>query len=231
MRGGGRRDDTAGQRILDAAWDLLRTVGYPGLVDEVAERAGLARTTVYRRWPTKDHLAIAVAARMLGEVPIPGTGDLRAGLTGFATALAAVLVIVGGYATWTNLRPYTLQASIVINASPRQVRAILTDLNAYPRWNPSVISSQGRQRAGFTLTNQMRDSAGITTFTPVVLAVRPDRELRWIGKVGPGGIFDGEHTAPVRRRSRPPETGPRPRARPVPRSRPQSNRPLEHHPR
>ncbi len=40
----------------------------------------------------------------------------------------------------------------------------------------------------------MRDSTGTTTFTPVVLAVRPDRELRWIGRVGPGGIFDGEHS-------------------------------------
>lgn len=40
----------------------------------------------------------------------------------------------------------------------------------------------------------MRDSTGTTTFAPVVLAVRPDGELRWIGKVGPGGIFDGEHT-------------------------------------
>ncbi len=91
-RRGRPRDDTAGLRILDAARDLLRTEGYPGLsVDEVAERAGLAKTTVYRRWPTKDHLAIAVAARMLGEVPIPDTGALQADLTGFVTALAGQL--------------------------------------------------------------------------------------------------------------------------------------------
>jgi AcrR family transcriptional regulator len=57
-------------------------------VDDVAERAGVAKTTVYRRWPTKDHLAIAVGAQMLGEVPIPDTGNLRRDLTGFAGALA-----------------------------------------------------------------------------------------------------------------------------------------------
>jgi tetracycline repressor-like protein len=43
----------------------------------------------YRRWPTKDHLAVALAARILGEVPIADTADLRADLTGFA---AEVLV-------------------------------------------------------------------------------------------------------------------------------------------
>ncbi len=40
----------------------------------------------------------------------------------------------------------------------------------------------------------MHDATGNTTFTPTVLAVEPGHELRWIGRVGPGGIFDGEHT-------------------------------------
>jgi AcrR family transcriptional regulator len=66
--------------------------GYAALnMDEVAERAEVAKTTLYRRWPTKDHLAVAVAAQILGEVPIPDTGDLRRDLTEFATALAASL--------------------------------------------------------------------------------------------------------------------------------------------
>jgi AcrR family transcriptional regulator len=91
-RRGRPRDSDVDRRVLDAAWDLLHTVGYAGLtVDDVAERAGVAKTTLYRRWPTKDHLAVAVAARILGDVPIPGTGDLRADLTEFITALAASL--------------------------------------------------------------------------------------------------------------------------------------------
>jgi AcrR family transcriptional regulator len=86
------RDTTVERRVLDAARDLLHQAGYAGLtVDEVAERAGVAKTTLYRRWPTKDHLAIALAARMLGEVPIADTGDLRQDLTEFAAALAASL--------------------------------------------------------------------------------------------------------------------------------------------
>ena len=95
-RQGGRRgrprDSAVDSRVLDAAWDLLHAKGFAGLtVDEVAERAGTAKTTVYRRWPTKDHLAIAVGAQMLGEVPIPDSGDLCQDLIEFATALAESL--------------------------------------------------------------------------------------------------------------------------------------------
>jgi AcrR family transcriptional regulator len=91
-RRGRPRDGAVDRRVLSAAWDLLNAGGYAGLnVDEVAERAAVAKTTLYRRWPTKDHLAVAVAARMLGEVPIPDTGDLRRDLTEFASALAASL--------------------------------------------------------------------------------------------------------------------------------------------
>ena len=86
----GRPRDAAGERrVLSAAWGLLHAGGYAALnVDDVAERAGVAKTTLYRRWPTKDHLAIAVGAQMLGEVPISDTGDLRRDLTEFAAALA-----------------------------------------------------------------------------------------------------------------------------------------------
>ena len=110
------------------------------------------------------------------------------------SALAALMAILATYAVLTNTQPYTLQASIQINATPQQVWAILTDQAAYPSWNPFIISSSGRVQVGATLTNVMHDATGNTTFTPTVLVVEPGRELRWIGKVGPGGIFDGQHT-------------------------------------
>ena len=75
---------------------------------------------------------------------------------------------------------------------------MLADRAAYPRWNPFIVSSTGRLEAGATLTNRMHDATGDTTFTPTVLVIEPGRELRWIGRVGPGGIFDGEHTFTIR---------------------------------
>ena len=109
-------------------------------------------------------------------------------------ALAALVAIVTSYGVYTNVSPYTLQASIQIKATPQQVWAVLTDTAAYPDWNPFIESSRGELRVGATLTNVMHDATGNTTFTPTVLVVEPGHELRWLGKVGPGGIFDGEHT-------------------------------------
>jgi hypothetical protein len=109
-------------------------------------------------------------------------------------ALAIFVVVLTGYAVYTNVSPYTLQASIEIPATPQQVWAVLSDTADYPAWNPFIVSSRGALRAGATLTNVMHDATGNTTFTPTVLVAEPGRELRWIGRVGPGGIFDGEHT-------------------------------------
>jgi AcrR family transcriptional regulator len=52
---------------------MLRVGGYRELsLDEVARRAGTAKSSIYRRWPSKAALAAAVVRR---EVPAP-EGDL-----------------------------------------------------------------------------------------------------------------------------------------------------------
>jgi len=87
------RDSDADGRILQAARHALLTAGYAGLaIDEVAQHAGVAKTTLYRRWPTKDHLAIAVYADMLDrDVPVTDTGDVRADLSAYLKQIAAAL--------------------------------------------------------------------------------------------------------------------------------------------
>ncbi len=77
--------------VLTAAADLLAEVGYDGLsTDEVAKRAGVHRTTVYRRWPTKPELvADAVGLTAEEQVPIPDTGRLDDDLLALARLVAA----------------------------------------------------------------------------------------------------------------------------------------------
>jgi hypothetical protein len=134
--------------------------------------------------------------------PVPGPTPGRSRRTrrrrALLAAAAVIVALLAGYAAWTNAQPYTLQASVQISASPQRVWAILTDLRGYPRWNPFIISSRGQVRVGATLTNLMHDATGNTTFTPTVQVVEPGRELRWLGRVGPGGIFDGQHTFTIR---------------------------------
>jgi AcrR family transcriptional regulator len=80
------------ESVLKAATGLLLERGYTGLsTDEVAERAGIAKTTLYRRWPTKDHLAVAVVARLQAGDEITDTGDIRRDLPDYLEKIAAGL--------------------------------------------------------------------------------------------------------------------------------------------
>ncbi|GAA2426789.1 TetR/AcrR family transcriptional regulator [Actinomadura vinacea] len=91
-RRGRPRSEAADARILDAALESLLDRGYDRFsVDEVAMRAGVAKTTLYRRWPTKDHLIVTVVARLQDSVPVEYTGDVRADLTRYLGEIVAGL--------------------------------------------------------------------------------------------------------------------------------------------
>jgi AcrR family transcriptional regulator len=79
--------------VLAAAFDELRAVGFAALsIDDVAQRAGVHKTTVYRRWPTKaDLIGDAALAHADDHVPLPDTGDLATDLQLLARAVAANL--------------------------------------------------------------------------------------------------------------------------------------------
>src|SRR5258706_9171378 len=64
-RGRGRpRRAEADAEILDAALAMLRAGGYRDLsLDEVARRAGTAKSSIYRRWPSKAALAAEIVRR------------------------------------------------------------------------------------------------------------------------------------------------------------------------
>lgn len=65
--------------VLAAALEVFAERGYAGFsVDDVATRAGVNKTTVYRRWPTKVELVGAALASLRDRDPEPpDTGSLR----------------------------------------------------------------------------------------------------------------------------------------------------------
>ncbi|GAA4025454.1 TetR/AcrR family transcriptional regulator [Arthrobacter methylotrophus] len=57
------------QKILDATRELLGEEGFASLtVEGVAARAGVAKTTIYRRYRSRNDLALAVLLDMVGDV-------------------------------------------------------------------------------------------------------------------------------------------------------------------
>jgi AcrR family transcriptional regulator len=69
------------RRVLDAAIVELARSGYAGFrMDAVASLAAVNRTTIYRRWQSREALVTAVADRMgtpLRESPLPDTGQIE----------------------------------------------------------------------------------------------------------------------------------------------------------
>jgi AcrR family transcriptional regulator len=77
--------------VLDAAAQLILEKGFTDTsVAEIAERAGVNETSIYRRWGSKDNLALEVAlGRAEVAIPIPDTGSLRGDLLALARAITA----------------------------------------------------------------------------------------------------------------------------------------------
>jgi len=85
-RGRGRpRREGADAQILEMTLEVLTEKGYTDLtVDEVAERTKVAKTTIYRRWPSKGALvAAAVGTKVTPFVPAD-TGSLEGDLMAIA---------------------------------------------------------------------------------------------------------------------------------------------------
>lgn len=75
------RSADADRAILEATVDLLSEVGVEQTtVSAVVARSGVARATVYRRWPTREALIEAALSQVKGRPPIVPSGDLEADL-------------------------------------------------------------------------------------------------------------------------------------------------------
>jgi AcrR family transcriptional regulator len=97
------RSERSHRAILEAANDLLEERGFADLtIDEVAQRAGVSKPTIYRRWPTKGTLVFeAFSGDFLARQPLPDTGSLRGDLL---AALRAWIRVVKGTVTGRTLR-------------------------------------------------------------------------------------------------------------------------------
>lgn len=88
-----RRGKQLEDAILKVVWDQLRETGYEKLsMTQIAHLAGTNKNTIYRRWPKKVTLVMAVLERHAPKLTLKTdlTGDLRMDLI---TALSAITPI------------------------------------------------------------------------------------------------------------------------------------------
>ncbi|MCB9654468.1 MAG: SRPBCC domain-containing protein [Deltaproteobacteria bacterium] len=89
---------------------------------------------------------------------------------------------------------FELRTEIEIEAPAATVWAILTDTSMFPTWNPFIHRVEGELRLGSTLEVELgAPGKSKMIFKPTVVALEPNRALRWLGKLFMRGLFDGEH--------------------------------------
>jgi AcrR family transcriptional regulator len=92
-RPGGRTHDHS-VRIFNCVLEILGAEGYAALTfQNVAEKAEVSRSTLYRRWPTRADMVLdAIATSIYGRIQIADTGSLAGDLKATLTQMGRVLM-------------------------------------------------------------------------------------------------------------------------------------------
>jgi AcrR family transcriptional regulator len=78
--------------VLQAAFAVIGELGFGGAtIDAIAQRSGVARSTIYRHWPDRADLLIESMAHTVGSVGSVTIGDIRSDLVALAMQVGNVL--------------------------------------------------------------------------------------------------------------------------------------------
>jgi AcrR family transcriptional regulator len=82
------RDALIDTEVVAAVLSVLENGGYRAVtIDGIAKIVGRARSSLYRRWPSKRHLVAYAVVSELGENPAADTGTLRGDLLSAVSTL------------------------------------------------------------------------------------------------------------------------------------------------
>ncbi|WP_086830284.1 TetR/AcrR family transcriptional regulator [Streptomyces sp. NRRL B-24572] len=130
----GGRSARIGAQVHQAVTDLISERGYGNFtVGEVAARAGVADSSVYRRWGTLEALLTDVTlTRLNARSPMPDTGSLAGDLRTYAAQVAREITGPDGLAlvrlavALSSNGPQGLQAADVLRGErTRQLQSML----------------------------------------------------------------------------------------------------------
>ena len=103
-----KRVERSKRLVLEETYRQLTQGGMNGVsIDEVSKNTGVAKTTIYRHWPTRSALLMDACSRLGGTPPAPKRGSLRADLMALAGGIAKELPT----APWTGVLPSIIDAA------------------------------------------------------------------------------------------------------------------------
>ncbi|MEU0127239.1 TetR/AcrR family transcriptional regulator [Streptomyces sp. NPDC006289] len=136
-RSGRPRKPEADAAILEATRASLVDLGWSKLtMGDVATRAGVAKTTLYRRWAGKNELVVDAVAVLFDELELPDLGSLAADVEAVVLQFAALLE-----------RPETKTALMAVVAESTRDEALRDRIRNSIVARQKRLVLQGRERA------------------------------------------------------------------------------------
>ncbi|HET7035203.1 MAG TPA: TetR/AcrR family transcriptional regulator [Thermomicrobiaceae bacterium] len=173
------RSRAAQQAILDATLELLAESGFEGMsVEAVAERAGVGKATIYRRWKSKQELVAAALATIDAQVTVPDTGSTRGDLQALIRTFYRVTT------SGTVLGPSIGRVLVAAAHNPELLRLLRETVMAKRKAMGSQILRRGVERGevrpdvnldlviellvGLILQRVVINSAEVSTLLPLI---------------------------------------------------------------
>lgn len=135
------RSQKARRAVLDAARTIIEKSGYEAAtIEAIAERAGVAKTTIYRSWPNRAALVVDLLMEMAQDaVPMPSGPD----------PLGAMRTEMRGIARAADHLMGRLLTSLVSEAQrDPEIRAALLDGLFHPRTQATAKMVRKAQESG-----------------------------------------------------------------------------------
>src|SRR5271163_1989628 len=87
-----KRIERSRDKVLRETYRILSEQGFSGAsIDAIAKQSGVAKTTIYRHWPSRADLLLDACAKMGSKFEVPDTGSFRGDIDALVVGLASYL--------------------------------------------------------------------------------------------------------------------------------------------
>ena len=135
--------------VLAATYELLTKSGLSGVsVDEVSRRSGVAKTTIYRHWPSRESLLMDTCSQLAARPPVPDTGKLRTDLETLACGAAVRL-----RQPWATVMPSIIDAA----ERDKDLAELQARIHAQMRGALVTVIERGQERGELPQSQDARE--------------------------------------------------------------------------